>query len=93
MKDNPPQSNFEGGRWLAQLGIIGGTSWHSTALYYDHINRGVAQRLGGLHSARLVIESLDLAPYAALEQSGDWDSVAQLRSMRRSDWSAPVQTG
>ena len=63
---------------MRKLGIIGGTSWHSTALYYDHINRGVAQRLGGLHSARLVIESLDLAPYAALEQSGDWDSVAQV---------------
>ena len=63
---------------MRKLGIIGGTSWHSTALYYDHINRGVAQRLGGLHSARLVIESLDLAPYAALEQAGDWDGVAQV---------------
>ena len=63
---------------MRKLGIIGGTSWHSTALYYDHINRGVAQRLGGLHSARLVIERLDLAPYAAMEQSGDWDSVAQV---------------
>ena len=63
---------------MRKLGIIGGTSWHSTALYYDHINRGVAQRLGGLHSARLVIESLDLAPYAALEQAGDWDSVAHV---------------
>ena len=62
---------------MRKLGIIGGTSWHSTALYYDHINRGVAQRLGGLHSARLVIESLDLAPYAQMEMSGDWDGVAK----------------
>src|SRR3954451_22163237 len=62
---------------LRKLGIIGGTSWHSTALYYDHINRGVAQRMGGLHSARLAIESLDLAPYAAKELSGDWDGVAK----------------
>jgi aspartate racemase len=61
---------------VRKLGIIGGTSWHSTALYYDHINRGIAQRLGGLHSAQLVIESLDLAPYAAMEISGDWDGVA-----------------
>jgi aspartate racemase len=67
----------EGGATLRKLGIIGGTSWHSTALYYDHINRGVAQRLGGLHSARLVIESLDLAPYAQMEMSGDWDGVAK----------------
>ena len=61
---------------MRKLGIIGGTSWASTALYYDHINRSVAQRLGGLHSARLAIESLDLAPVAAMEQSGDWDGVA-----------------
>ena len=63
---------------MRKLGIIGGTSWHSTALYYDHINRGVAQRLGGLHSARLVIESLDLAPYAEMELSGDWDGVGKV---------------
>lgn len=63
---------------MRKLGIVGGTSWSSTALYYEHINRGIAQRLGGLHSARLVIESLDLAPYADLELSGDWDSVAQI---------------
>jgi aspartate racemase len=61
---------------LLKLGIIGGTSWSSTALYYEHINRGVAQRLGTLHSVRLTIESLDLAPIAALEQAGDWDGVA-----------------
>jgi aspartate racemase len=63
---------------LRKLGIIGGTSWSSTALYYEHINRGVAQRLGGLHSARLVIESLDLAPFAEMELSGDWDGVADV---------------
>ena len=63
---------------MRKLGIIGGTSWSSTALYYEHINRGVAQRLGGLHSARLVIESLDLAPFAAMELSGDWDGVARV---------------
>jgi aspartate racemase len=47
-------------------------------LYYDHINRGVAQRLGGLHSARLAIESLDLAPIAYMEHAGDWDGVARV---------------
>jgi aspartate racemase len=61
---------------LRKLGIIGGTSWASTALYYEHLNRGVAHRLGGLHSARLAIESLDLAPVARMELSGDWDGVA-----------------
>ena len=63
---------------MRKLGIIGGTSWSSTALYYEHINRGVAQRLGGLHSARLVIESLDLEPFAKMELSGDWKGVAQV---------------
>jgi aspartate racemase len=63
---------------LRKLGIIGGTSWNSTALYYEHINRGVAQRLGGLHSATLAIESLDLAPFAEMELSGDWDGVARV---------------
>jgi aspartate racemase len=61
---------------LRKLGIIGGTSWASTVLYYEHINRGIARRLGGLHSARLAIESLDLGPLAELELSGDWDGVA-----------------
>ena len=65
---------------MRKLGIIGGTSWASTALYYEHINRGVARRLGGLHSARLAIESLDLAPVAQMELSGDWDGVAALVS-------------
>lgn len=63
---------------MRKLGIIGGTSWSSTALYYEHINRIVAKRLGGLHSAPMVIESLDLAPLAEMELSGDWDGVARI---------------
>lgn len=65
---------------MRKLGIIGGTSWSSTALYYNHINRGIARRLGGLHSARLAIESLDLGPIAEMEFSGDWDGVAEVMS-------------
>jgi len=61
---------------LRKLGIVGGTSWSSTALYYEHINRGIAKRLGEMHSARLAIESLDLAPIAKMELSDDWDGVA-----------------
>jgi aspartate racemase len=63
---------------LRKLGIIGGTSWASTALYYEQINRGIAQRLGGLHSAILSIESLDLAPFAAMQQAEDWAGVARV---------------
>jgi aspartate racemase len=53
-------------------------SWSSTALYYDHINRGIAQRLGGLHSALLAIESVDFAQIAAMEFAGDWDGIAKI---------------
>ena len=56
---------------MRKLGIIGGATWSSTALYYDHINRAVAQRLGGLHSARLIIESLDFEEYAAFHRAND----------------------
>lgn len=63
---------------MRKLGIIGGTSWASTALYYDQINRGVAARLGGLHSAPLAIESLDFAPVAAMQRAGDWAGVAEV---------------
>jgi aspartate racemase len=63
---------------LRKLGIIGGMSWASTALYYEHINRGIAQRLGGLHSALLAMESLDFAHIAAMEFAGDWDGIAKV---------------
>jgi aspartate racemase len=61
---------------LRKLGIVGGMSWSSTALYYEHINRGIAQRLGGLHSAVLGIESMNFADIAAKESAGDWDGIA-----------------
>ena len=62
---------------MKKLGIIGGTSWASTALYYEQINLGISKRLGGLHSALLTIESLDLAPFAAMQQAEDWEGVAR----------------
>jgi aspartate racemase len=63
---------------MRKLGMIGGTSWLSTAMYYEQINKGVARKLGGLHSAPLVIESLDLAPVAELELAGDWEAVGEI---------------
>src|SRR5438045_7270818 len=63
---------------LRKLGIIGGMSWSSTTLYYEHLNRGVSQRLGGLHGARLAIESLDFGEVAAMESAGDWDGIARI---------------
>jgi aspartate racemase len=63
---------------VRKLGMIGGTSWFSTAMYYEQINRSVAKRLGGLSSAPLLIESLNLAPVAALELANEWDQVAEI---------------
>lgn len=60
---------------MRRLGLIGGLSWESTRLYYDAINRGVAARLGGLHSAELLIASLDFAPIAAMQTAGRWDQA------------------
>ena len=56
---------------MRKLGMVGGTSWFSTAMYYEQINKAVARAKGGLSSAPLVLESLDLAPVAELELAGE----------------------
>lgn len=64
---------------MRKLGIVGGASCFSTALYYEQINKGVADALGGLHSARLSIESLDFEDdYAAYHRRGDWAGAEQV---------------
>lgn len=60
---------------MRTLGMIGGMSWASTAIYYDKINRGVMQRLGDRHSAHLLIESLDFEPIAKAQAAGKWDAL------------------
>lgn len=57
---------------MRTLGILGGMSWESTAEYYRLINRGIAERLGGLHSARLMMHSVDFAEVAEMQRSGNW---------------------
>ena len=63
---------------MRRLGLIGGLSWESTRLYYEAINRGVAARLGGLHSAELLIASLDFAPIAEMQKAGRWDQAGEV---------------
>lgn len=60
------------------LGVLGGMSWESTAVYYRELNRGVAQRLGGLHSARLLLHSVDFAPVAAMQHDGRWTAAGTM---------------
>jgi aspartate racemase len=69
---------------MKKLGLIGGLSWTSTARYYELINRAVQQRLGGLHSATLVIESLDFSELARCVTTNDWDcALSQTASAAR----------
>jgi aspartate racemase len=60
------------------IGLLGGMSWESTAAYYEGINKGVQRRLGGLHSAKIVLASIDFAEVTALQESGDWDAVGEI---------------
>ena len=63
---------------MRTLGVLGGMSWESTAVYYRLINQGVVQRLGGLHSAPLLLHSVDFAAIAALQAAGLWPQAGQL---------------
>jgi aspartate racemase len=57
---------------MKTIGLIGGMSWQSTLPYYRTINERIAERLGGLHSARCVLYSVDFADVEELQSSGDW---------------------
>jgi aspartate racemase len=61
---------------MRKLGLIGGLSWPSTARYYELINQAIQRKLGGLHSATLLIESLDFADVARCASENDWDCAA-----------------
>jgi aspartate racemase len=63
---------------MRQLGILGGMSWESTASYYRLLNQGVRERLGGLHSAPLLLHSVDFAEVAELQRRGDWQAAGVL---------------
>ncbi len=63
---------------MQTIGLIGGMSWESSLLYYRLINEGIKQRLGGLHSARLLMYSVDFAPIEELQHAGDWDATAEI---------------
>lgn len=62
---------------MRTIGLIGGMSWESTAVYYRLINELTRARLGGLHSAPMVIESLDFADIEALQSAGDWETAGE----------------
>jgi aspartate racemase len=61
---------------LKTLGLIGGMSWESSAVYYRRLNEITRERLGGQHSARLLLLSVDFAPIAAMQAEGRWDEAS-----------------
>jgi aspartate racemase len=65
---------------MQTIGLVGGMSWESSAAYYEGLNKRVQERLGGLHSAKVVMSSVDLAELTDLQEKSDWDSVATILS-------------
>ncbi|RYG25316.1 MAG: amino acid racemase [Burkholderiales bacterium] len=63
---------------MRTIGLIGGMSWQSSKLYYERINQHVAERLGGAHSAQIIINSLDFAPIAKLQSEGGWKEAGAI---------------
>lgn len=63
---------------MRTIGLLGGMSWESTAIYYRLANELVRERLGGLHSARLLMLSVDFAPIEEMQVSGRWDEAGEL---------------
>ncbi|MHA6296944.1 aspartate/glutamate racemase family protein [Devosia sp. CAU 1758] len=61
---------------MKTIGLIGGMSWESTAVYYRHINQEVRRRRGGLHSADIAMRSLDFTQVVNLQKAGRWDQAA-----------------
>lgn len=63
---------------MKTIGLIGGMSWESTQSYYQVINQSIKQKLGGLHSAKVILFSVDFAEIAALQNQGDWQGAGEI---------------
>lgn len=62
---------------MKTIGLLGGMSWESSAVYYRILNREVKRRLGGLHSAHCVLLSVDFAPVEELQRAGGWEEAGR----------------
>jgi len=65
---------------MKTIGLLGGMSWESTVGYYRAINEGVKKKLGGLHSAKIAMYSVDFEPIEKLQHEGDWEGTARILS-------------
>ena len=65
---------------MKTIGLLGGMSWESTTSYYKAINIGVREKLGGLHSAKICLYSVDFEEIEKLQVTGDWEATAEILS-------------
>ena len=65
---------------MKTIGLLGGMSWESSLGYYRAINEGIKEALGGLHSAKIAMVSVDFDPIEKLQHSGDWQGTAEILS-------------
>ncbi len=65
---------------MKTIGLLGGMSWESTVGYYRAINEGIKKKLGGLHSAKIAMYSVDFEPIERLQHKGDWEGTAEILS-------------
>ena len=63
---------------MKTIGLIGGMSWESTASYYKAINEGIKQAMGGLHSAKICLYSVDFQQIETLQHAGDWQQSGEV---------------
>jgi aspartate racemase len=68
----------EGDAAMKTIGMLGGMSWESTVPYYRIVNRVVGERLGGLHSARILLYSVDFQPIEELQRAGRWEEAGEI---------------
>ena len=67
-----------GPAFMKTIGMLGGMSWESTAVYYRAINEGIKAKLGSLHSAEIILKSLDFEKIEQLQHAGDWEATAAI---------------
>jgi aspartate racemase len=67
---------------MKRVGVLGGMSWESTAVYFSQLNKMISARLGGLHCADLLIDNIDFEPIQVLQHEGNWAEISQILIQR-----------
>jgi aspartate racemase len=77
MQDKLSQMKTRGDKAMKTIGLIGGMSWESSLKYYKVINEEVKERLGGLHSAKCLLYSVDFEEIERYQAEGDWENAGR----------------